>query len=413
MCCVFYLYQRVYEYVLRGQVVVLKKLKFVTLLVLLLGLAIPQAAMAQNGRGISLDNAYSFAAYLLSIDKPDDAAYVLERLIETNANARLRYSLANTYFRAGRVEEANKLLTELMVEAWRYPELVSSLQKLKKRYALWNPDWSYGYQTLRTRNPNRRAKSGTYNLFGWELNYENPEDDDYFGFEHNVGFSMRLPKRGLLTGGYRLTDYENRFADRQYAHLKLETSHWGHLRPSPFIKLEGNWQEGYDDRIASIGLKQRFRDVWGGIDVELSAGEVEARQSDNSSGYRYTSQITYRPPARRISQSYFIYARDFDLNGDHLKNQIIGAGASYQLSYGRYFGSFSARYAERNFENIDPFWGRLREDETINASIEMCRASSRRFSVCVKYGYEETESAIDFYDNEGPDYGLYVRGAAF
>ena len=38
------------------------------------------------------------------------------------------------------------------------------------------------------------------------------------------------------------------------------------------------------------------------------------------------SEITYRPHARRIGQSYYIYAQDFDLNGDHLKNQIIGGG---------------------------------------------------------------------------------------
>jgi hypothetical protein len=101
------------------------------------------------------------------------------------------------------------------------------------------------------------------------------------------------------------------------------------------------------------------------------------------------------------------------LNGDHLKNQIIGAGLSYQLSYGRYFGSFSSRYSEREFENIDPFWGELREDETINAAIELCRATARRFSVCLRYGHEDRKSTIDFYDNEGPDYGLYVRGAVF
>ena len=360
-----------------------------------------------------LSDVYGFAAYLLSLDKPDEAAYVLETLIKTNANARLRFSLANTYYRAGRIEEADKLISELMVEAWRYPELVSSLRKLKNRYALWNPDWSYSYQTLQTRNPNKRAKSGTYSLFGWELNYENPEDGDYFGFVHNVGVSMRLPNRSLLTGGYRLTDYEQSFADRQYTHLKLESSYWGHLKPSPFIKLEGNWQEGYDDQIISLGVKQRFRETWGGIDVEFSAGDVKARQSDNSSGYRYMSEITFRPHARRIGQSYFVYAQDFDLNGDHLKNQIIGAGLSYQLSYGRYFGSFSSRYSERKFENIDPFWGNLRKDETINAAIEVCRATVRRFSVCLRYAHEETESTIDFYDNEGPDYGLYVRGAVF
>ena len=370
-------------------------------------------ANANDGKSLSLSEAYTFAAYLLSMDKPDEAAYVLETLIDVNANARLRFSLVNTYYRAGRIDEANKLVSELMVEAWRYPELVALLNRLKKRHALWNPDWSYGYQTLRTRNPNKRAKSGTYNLFGWELNYENPEDDDYFGFVHNVGVSMRMPYRGLLTGGYRLTDYEHRFADRQYAQLKLETSHWGHLRPSPFVRLESNWQEGYDDQIVSLGVKQRFRETWGGVDVEFSAGEIKARQSDNSSGNRYMSEMTYRPHARRIGQSYFVYVQEFDLNGVHLKNRIVGAGLSYQLSYGRYFGSFSSRYSERKFENIDPFWARLREDETVNASVEVCRASVRRFSVCLKYGYEETDSTIDFYNNDGPDYGLYVRGQAF
>ena len=254
---------------------------------IVLALLLPTKAAAQ----ISFDRGLVFSSYLLSLERVDDAAYVLERLVDMNPNARLRLALANTYYRAGRTDEADKIVDELMVEAWRYPELVTSLSKLKKRYALWNPDWSYGYQTLQTRNPNKRAKSGTYNLFGWELNYENPEDDDYFGFIHNVGVRMRMPKRSLLTGGYRLTDYENRFADRQYALLKLETSYWGYLKPSPFIKLEGNWQEGYDDQIVSLGVKQRLRETWGGIDVEFSAGDVKARQSDNSSGYRYMSEI--------------------------------------------------------------------------------------------------------------------------
>jgi hypothetical protein len=160
---------------------------------------------------------------------------------------------------------------------------------------------------------------------------------------------------------------------------------------------------------ADEGIKLQFIDSQ---IVEIVIREF-ARQSDNSSGYRYMSEITYRPHARRIGQSYFIYAQDFDLNGDHLKNQIIGGGLSYQLSYGRYFGSFSSRYSERKFENIDPFWGNLRKDETINAAIELCRATVRRFSVCLRYAHEETESTIDFYDNEGPDYGLYVRGAVF
>ena len=84
------------------------------------------SAVASEKRNITLNDAYAFAAYLLSIDKPDDAAYVLERLIEANPNARLRYSLANTYFRAGRTDEADKIVSELMVEAWRYPELVTS-----------------------------------------------------------------------------------------------------------------------------------------------------------------------------------------------------------------------------------------------------------------------------------------------
>ena len=125
------------------------------------------------------------------------------------------------------------------------------------------------------------------------------------------------------------------------------------------------------------------------------------------------AEITYRPPARRIGQSYFIYARDFDLNGEHLKNRIIGTGLSYQMSYGRYFGSFTSRYSEREFEITDRFWGKLREDDTLNSHVELCRAAMRRFSVCLKLGYEERESTIDFYDNRSPDIGLYIRGAAF
>lgn len=361
----------------------------------------------------NMETLFRFSAYLTSIEQFKSAEDILKKFKGSHQTDRVRFEIAKLYYLQGRNEEADDIIEELLANNWRDRELVSLFKVTREKYALWNPDWSYSYQTLQTRNPNKRAKSGTYNLFGWELNYENPEDGDYFGFVHNVGLSMRLPNRSLLTGGYRLTDYEQSFADRQYTHLKLETSYWGHLKPSPFIKLEGNWQEGYDDQIISLGVKQRFRETWGGIDVEFSAGDVKARQSDNSSGYRYMSEITYRPHARRIGQSYFVYAQDFDLNGDHLKNQIIGAGLSYQLSYGRYFGSFSSRYSERKFENIDPFWGNLRRDETINAAIELCRATVRWFSICLRYAHEETESTIDFYDNEGPDYGLYVRGAAF
>ena len=362
---------------------------------------------------ISPDRLFQLSQYLISIDRYIEAEEALLAMRGGHKTDRVNFELARVYYLQGRHKEADELLNQLIADNWRAPQLISFFKATRERYALWKPDWSYGYQTLQTRNPNKRAKSGTYNLFGWELNYENPEDDDYFGFVHNVGVSMRLPNRSLLTGGYRLTDYEQSFADRQYTHLKLETSYWGHLKPSPFIKLEGNWQEGYDDQIISLGVKQRFRETWGGLDVEFSAGDVKARQSENSSGYRYMSEIAYRPHARRIGQSYFVYAQDFDLNGDHLKNQIIGAGLSYQLSYGRYFGSFSSRYSERKFENIDPFWGSLRKDETINAAIELCRATVRRFSVCLRYAHEDTESTIDFYDNEGPDYGLYVRGAVF
>jgi hypothetical protein len=361
----------------------------------------------------SPEQVFRLSMYLISIDRYVEAEEALLAMRQEHETDRVNFELSRVYYLQGRHKEADQLLDQLIADSWRNPSLIELFKGTRANFALWNPDWSYSYQTLQTRNPNKRAKSGTYNLFGWELNYENPEDDDYFGFVHNVGVSMRLPNRSLLTGGYRLTDYEQSFADRQYTHLKLETSYWGHLKPSPFIKLEGNWQEGYDDQIISLGVKQRFRETWGGIDVEFSAGDVKARQSDNSSGYRYMSEITYRPHARRIGQSYFVYAQDFDLNGDHLKNQIIGAGLSYQLSYGRYFGSFSSRYSERKFENIDPFWGELREDETINAAIELCRATVRRFSVCLRYAHEDTESTLDFYDNEGPDYGLYVRGAAW
>jgi hypothetical protein len=356
---------------------------------------------------------FRLSQYLISIDRYAEAEDALLAMRGRHKTDRVVFELARVYYLQGRHDEADPIVDRLIVDNWRDPHLVSLFKATRAKFAHWNPDWSYGYQTLRTRNPNRRSKSGTYNLFGWELNYENPEDNDYFGFMHNVGVSMRTPYKGLLTGGYRLTDYEGRFADRQYVHLKLETSHWGHLRPSPFVKLEGNWQEGYDDQIASVGFKQRFRETWGGVDIELSAGDVTARQTDNSSGYRYMSEVTYRPHARRIGQSYTVYAQDFDLKGDHLKNQIIGAGLSYQLSYGRYFGSFSSRYSEREFENVDPFWGKVRKDETINASVELCRATARRFSLCVRYAHEDRESTINFYDNEGPDYGLYIRGAVF
>jgi tetratricopeptide (TPR) repeat protein len=379
--------------------------------ILICCLFFPQAAISELR--LSANKVFRLSLYLISIDRYSEAEESLLAMRQEHETDRVNFELARVYYLQGRHKEADQLLDQLIADSWRNPSLIVLFKGARAKFALWNPDWSYSYQTLQTRNPNKRAKSGTYNLFGWELNYENPEDDDYFGFVHNVGVSMRLPNRSLLTGGYRLTDYEQSFADRQYTHLKLETSYWGHLKPSPFIKLEGNWQEGYDDQIISLGVKQRFRETWGGIDVEFSAGDVKARQSHNSSGYRYMSEITYRPHARRIGQSYFVYAQDFDLNGDHLKNQIIGAGLSFQLSYGRYFGSFSSRYSERKFENIDPFWGSLRKDETINAAIELCRATVRRFSVCLRYAHEETESTIDFYDNEGPDYGLYVRGAVF
>jgi tetratricopeptide (TPR) repeat protein len=370
-----------------------------------------QTCHAQSSN--NMESLFRFSAYLTSIEQFKSAEDILKKFKGSHQTDRVRFEIAKLYYLQGRNEEADDIIEELLANNWRDRELVSLFKVTREKYALWNPDWSYSYQTLQTRNPNKRAKSGTYNLFGWELNYENPEDDDFFGFVHNVGVSMRLPNRSLLTGGYRLTDYEQSFADRQYTHLKLETSYWGHLKPSPFIKLEGNWQEGYDDQIISLGVKQRFRETWGGIDVEFSAGDVKARQSDNSSGYRYMSEITYRPHARRIGQSYFVYAQDFDLNGDHLKNQIIGAGLSYQLSYGRYFGSFSSRYSERKFENTDPFWGTVREDETINSSVELCRAAAKRFSLCVRYAHEDTQSTINFYDNEGPDFGIYVRGTAF
>lgn len=360
---------------------------------------------------LQLDKAVLYAGYLLSIDEVEAAEKVLSDLDAVAPFPSVKFALATVLYKQGKTKEADAIIDALIVKGWRYPDLLERLKAVKSRNALWAADWSYSFQSLHTQNPNKRAKTGTYNLFGWEMNYINPEDETFWGLRHNVEMDMRLPHQTKLTFEYQLTDYEASFADRQRALLKFSTRVLGQSLFEPFVQVEGNWQEGYDDYITSLGLKRRIRTHMGQITLTASEGQISARQSSNSDGQRTNIDLSFRPISSGVKQTYFGFFSDFDLNGAHLRNRLSGYGVSLQHSFRSYFGSLVLKHTDRQFENPNPFWGQVRTDRTDHIILEVCRQIGGRFAFCGVGGEERRNSSIDFYDNLSPEYGFYVRGA--
>ena len=353
------------------------------------------------------------AVFLESVDRIENALEMMLLIPRTKRNIEIEIKTAELLYILGRQKEAEQLIDNVIIDNITNSEITDALFKVKDRFSQWSLDWRYSYRTLNTRNPNKRAKSGTYNLFGWELNYENEEDENYWGIQHSLTGSMRLPKKLTASGFLNFTDYVNSFADRANSSLKISSMQFGHLKPNPYFEWESNWQESYRDNIFSVGILQRFRTGKGATDLELSLGDIQADKSDSSSGNRYGLEVSFRPVLRSSIVTIYGFHTRFELNGATLKNEISGVGSSYQKRFSRYLGSISGRYFERDFDNIDFVWGTRRADETWNVSGEICRLMSQKASLCFNLGYEETKSSIGFYDNESPEYGVYVKGVGF
>ena len=357
--------------------------------------------------------AWNLFKYLIAIDHLEDAEDLLNSFTGPLETDEVRFEKAKLFYKTGRNEEGEGILRDLIAKNISNPLLTDQYFRILEQNKSGKLNFSYSYKTLKTRNPNKRAKSGTYNLFGWELDYENEEDKNYWGLQHNLTAILNLGRKLNAAGYVNFTDYEGRFADRAGSSLKVSSMQFGYLKPNPFFEWESNWQESYRDNTFSLGLLQRFRSGIGATDLELSLGDIQADKSEASSGNRYGLELSFRPILKSSSVTIYGFHTRFDLNGATLKNQISGIGGSYQKRFSRYLGSISGRYFDREFDNIDFVWGKRRADETWNVSGEICRLMNQKASLCFNLGYEETKSSIGFYDNESPEYGIYVKGVGF
>lgn len=363
-----------------------------------------------HGGELALDEAILFAGYLSSIGEVNSAEGILVRLNKVAPFPTVKFALANVLYKQGKVEAADKIVDGLIVEGWRYPELVEKLKQIKKRNSLWRPDWSYAFSSMRTRNPNKRAKSGTYNLLGLEMNFTNPEDKNYWGIYHDFRLRVRLPYQSRLEANYKVTDYEGSFADRQNIKLDYISRVFEGSNLEPFFRLEGNWQKNYDDFSVSAGVRNNLKFRNGRLNISASVGKVEARQNKSASGDKVDIEAGFSPFTYRVRQKYFVYFSNFNLDGDHLRHHLNGVGASFQHSIGNYFGSLHFNYFERSFKNVDPFWNAIRHDQTTSGKLEVCRGLSSRFALCGNAGRENRASNIEFFENDSPQVGFYFRG---
>jgi len=225
-----------------------------------------------------------------------------------------------------------------------------------------------------------------------------PPVDEVGGFVFNVGVGYSLPDIAIFEISGFFSPFEEVWKNPYVtgvAREKSDTSKYG-------AKLAAN-------RILGSNLRLNF--VYLGDDVEDDlAGALFPQMDRDGTVYAVTANYSfYLSQSLELRPQISVRRGEYDGDSNSYNKYKLSLKANYMQ--GKLMASPEIFFNSSEYDEVDPFFGKTRENESFGANLMLSYLAPFDFdkwSVTSLVGYRKGESNIDFYDSESAHFGLFL-----
>lgn len=347
---------------------------------------------------VSTDEAFTAALDYLDQHRHAEADLIIKSLKETSIGPLMLLEIGRIEFSSEKYETARATFNQVL-KSYDLPEtttirIKNYLREIKKRLG----EWSYSPSIIQTKNPNKKARSGTYIVLGMPLSYTNVENKKYWGIRHSISFLKAYANNWSLDSHFYFEDVEGNIADNQVLRVFLSDE----KKPkSDFLVFSAEFEDGVGFEQKTLGGKLGSNMQFSKIHYEpaLSFYKIYHSQDNVLSGKKF--ELGQNIQISRRNVEYFVngsagtlslkeksFSKDYmdiSLGADFYYKDLVLTPTIY-----RGLGKHKA---------TDFLWGLRKTEDNSGLSVALCkeRMASEGSKFCLKYSYNNVGSNIRFY----------------
>ena len=360
---------------------------------------------------LSFRDAFDKSMQLANEQRYNESLIILNTLFSAVPTLRIHLELGRVHFLTGNYAESLQIFTKILEDkSLPYPVrqtvlvYLDTINETKGR-------WDFNIGLTATKNPKLQPKTGIYNIFGIPLEYQNTDEETYFGFTNNLSFSRILNDSTSFNLGLQYTSYFNRISEDTVVYSDLLIQNVLHQKLSyiPFVQA----RQTESDESILFGNVIRYEIPYSQSILlpELEVSSTDVSEGSGSDGLKSGIGLRFFSfPEQDFSSETTLKIERYAME------KILEDRNTLRISHRRKLtpissaleGTVSISLAE--YDEIDGFWGKERKDEVGQINLEYCfqrKVFSR--NPCLGYTFLHRESSIKFYSAKQDSVFIQLR----
>lgn len=258
--------------------------------------------------------------------------------------------------------------------------------------------WTYSWSLSKEKNPMNYPKSGTYELLGMPLRYENKYEGSYFSLNQSLNYQRDITADTSFQFSLNSTDVEDGFADKHSTNVQINKFLEGqNLRISPSLsRLD---EPGMVETHLALSVTDFSFDP---ITTSLSATQLMRKDDHQFDGYETLAIASVRHDFGLFDISPTLKLGETSLRSKSHSHQLKSIGFAALADHSKIQFSSSVEVIKKSFNAPDIFWGRKRREQIVAFGISLCPGAEnkRGLRACLEFNRTKGNANIDFFDVE-------------
>ena len=349
---------------------------------------------------LSADNAFLKGVKLREQGRIEESELIFGAIINSQANVLILLEIAKIYFDEKKYKRSLKLFSVIKLNFELPPVVRKNISNLEDDMKFHIGVFSYEWKMIKTKNPNRKSKSGTYTILGTPLKYQNYQNKNYFGINHLFGFDKVISATWKLKSNVSINDFETNDFDTQMAVLSLDKN----LKKSPFFfGISSSFERGLEYKQHIYGGKIGFETKLNKSIMISTLGHYRINNSISNfyDGSRINVSKLFLNPLGIMSSTSKFDFQNSSLSDGIYSNDNLSFNFTKTFSFPTMKITPSIKIEKIKFKSLDIFWNKKRSDVIAQPAIEFCPNFLLKFvkiPFCLSLKNEKRRSNISFYD---------------
>ena len=362
---------------------------------------------------LSADNAFLEGMKLREQGRIEESELIFGAIIGSQADALILLEIAKIYFEEKKYERSLQLFTLIKLKFALPVSVRKNISKLENEMKLRTGVFSYEWKMIKTKNPNKKSKSGTYTIFGTPLTYENDQNKNYFGINHSFGLNKKISDSWSLHSSIFINDFETSDVDTQMVFLSLDKD----LKKYPvFLGISSSFEKGVGYKQYIYGTKIGYKANLNKSIISPTFGHYKIKNSISKfhAGSKQNLSNSFINPIGIINSTSKIDFQNSKLSDDIYSNNNLSFYFQKNFPFPTMTITPSIKIEKTKFKSFDTFWSQKRSDVIAKPAIELCSHFLLKLinmPLCFSMANEKRRSNISFYNYSENTFSISGKSA--